>query len=94
MIGMKYSLPNSYYKMIAEHIVHHELLFWNEDRQCFMDEGGCEIDISDYLPPWALYLAKLHRGLGTENYFAFTPNSWTLIEIFWPDEEREENWYT
>lgn len=94
MIEMKYSLPTSYYRMMAEYIVHHELIFWNEDKQCFMDEIGCEIDILDYLPPWALYLAKLHRGPDKDNYFAFTPNAWTLIEIFWPDEEREENWYT
>lgn len=92
---MKYSLPKNYYRLLAEHISHHEIIFWDEDRQVFVDEGGFEIyNIHECVPAWAMTLAMLNRGPGTDNYFCFTPNSWTMIEIFWPDEEREENWYT
>lgn len=89
---MKYSLPTEYYRLVAEHISYHVLLFWDPDREVFIDEDGFEIEnIHEYVPQWALNLAMLTRG--HENYFCFTPNSWTLIEIFWPDEEEAENWY-
>lgn len=77
---------------MAEHCSYHVLIFWDDGLEQFIDEDGFEIpNIYEYIPQWALDLAYLTRG--RENYFCFTPNSWTIIEIFWPDEEREENWY-
>lgn len=83
---MKYSLPSQYFRELADTISHHMLIFWDDERECFMDEDGFQIvNIYEYVPQWALDLAYLQRY--DEHYFCFTPNSWTLIEIFWPDEE-------
>lgn len=90
---MKYSLPSSYYREIAENISHHVVIFWDEGREQFLDEDGFEIhNIHEYVPQWALDLAYLQKNT-PEKYFCFTPNSWTLVEIFWPDEDENENWY-
>lgn len=92
---MKYSLTDSYYRLLAENISYHILVFWNQDQSTWMTEDGLEIyDIYQIVPVWAMNLARLHFGRGKENYFCFTPNSWTIVEMFWPDEEEEENWYT
>lgn len=92
---MKFSLPNEYYKLLADHVSHHVIVWYDIDRGCWMTEDGFEIyDISQIVPLWAMNLARLHFGVGKDNYFCFTPNSWTLIEMYWPDEEREENWYS
>lgn len=89
---MKYSLPTEYYRLIADHIRYHILLFWDPNLEQFVDEDGFAIhNIYEYVPHWALELAKIHRDLHA--YFCFQPNFETLVEIFWPDEEEFENWY-
>lgn len=91
---MKEYFNSRYYELAAEFIVHHELYFWDPSLNGFVDEDGFEIEnIFEVVPMWAMQIAELHAGPGTDNYFAFNPNSWTLIELFWPDEEEIENWY-
>lgn len=91
---MKYSLPTDYYRLLASELESHQLYFWDPDREVWMDEDGFEVDICRVVPPWALTLALEHFGPGKENYFAFTPDAKTLVELYFPDEEVAENWYS
>lgn len=67
-------------------------LYWDPDRELFMDEGGFEVAyVCKWLPNWAMELALLYRDRG-ECYFAFPFDACIIVEIFWPDEDVE-NWY-
>lgn len=90
------NVPRKYYELMNDNIVHHEMIFWDPNSRFFIDEDGLEIPdeiIHERIPLWAMRLAKMNFGPGKDNYFCYTPNSWTVIEIFWPDEEVAENWY-
>lgn len=66
-------------------------LFWDPDRELFMDVNGFVIeDVCKWLPYWARELAILKRDEGTL-YFSFQLDSSTFVEIFWPSEDV--NWY-
>lgn len=70
----------------------HIKLYWDPDRELFMDEDGFEWTyVCRWLPSWALELAKIHRSKG-DDCFAYNLDAATFVEIFWPSEE-EENWY-
>lgn len=67
-------------------------LYWDPDREIFMDEGGYEwqpYDLGEYLPNWILELTRVYRSRG-EEYLCYTWHG-ALVEIFWPSEEV--NWY-
>lgn len=72
----------------------HVKLYWDPDRQGFMDEGGFEIwpyDLQEILSVWTLNLIR-HMGSHGSTYWSCTSNGY-FIEVFWPDEEAAENWY-
>ena len=70
----------------------HVQLYWDPDREMFMDEGGFEIwpyDLGKYLPNWVLELIRVYRKR-KEEYLCYTWQG-VFVEIFWPSEEVE--WY-
>lgn len=67
-------------------------LFWDPDKEVFIDEDGFEVTcVYKWLPYWAIQLADLYRSRG-DSFFTFQLNSTTIVDIFWPNEE-DENWY-
>lgn len=65
-------------------------IFYDPERECFMDECGFEIDIHRVLPEWCIFLAKNERY--RSKYFYYVTSAGEKFEVYWPDEE-DENWY-
>lgn len=55
-------------------------------------DGYAYIGVYRWLPYWALELARIYLNHG-RLYFEFQLRQGVVVEIYWPDEEVQENWY-
>lgn len=85
---MKYERNMDFWVFDPGDLKAHWLIFWDPTHGYFLDENGFELENEHFLVPnWARELAWMHFGRGKSNYFCYTLDAKTLVEMFFPDEE-------